>query len=126
MSGRVWTWDAVFDGASEAVMARALAASAMIRRLHPAAVAVARPGDRAVSFGHGPAKMKESHAYLMPQPRWLNPGFHHGADPADPARLPEGSGKALCHVKLRGPGDLSAGVAALVQAAIKDQARRLG
>ena len=70
--------------------------------------------------------MKQSYAYLMPQPHWLNLGFYHGADLTDLARLLEGSGKALRHVRLRGPGDLSLELGARLAAAIADQARRGG
>ena len=126
MSRGIGTWDEVFGGASAEVLAIALSVRAMILRLHPAAVEVARLGDRAVSFGHGPAKMKQSYAYLLPQPRWLNLGFCRGAVLEDQATRLEGSGKALRHVKLRGPGDLSPDLAALLGAAIADQARRGG
>ena len=94
MSGVIGTWDAAFAGAAPEVAALARMARAIILRLHPAAAEVARPGDRAVSFGHGPAKLKEAHAYLMPQSAWLNLGFYHGADLPDPAGLLEGTGKA--------------------------------
>jgi hypothetical protein len=126
MGGAIGGWEDVFGGASPMVAAMGLSARALIRRLHPAVAEVARPGDRAVSFGYGPAKMREAYAYLMPQAGWLNLGFYHGANLPDPAGLLDGTGKALRHVKLRQPGDLSPEVEVLLQAAIADQARRLG
>ncbi len=126
MSGAIGTWDEVFAAAAPELTALALSARALILRLHPECVEVARPSDRAVSFGHGPAKMKEAYAYLMPQADWLNLGFYHGTDLPDPALRREGPGKSLRHVKLRRAGDLSPAVEALLRAAISEQARRLG
>ena len=126
MSGAVGTWDEVFAAAAPELTALALSARALILRLHPECVEVARPGDRAVSFGHGPAKMKEAYAYLMLQAGWLNLGFYHGTGLPDPASRREGTGRSLRHVKLRQAGDLSAAVEALLRAAISEQARRLG
>ena len=126
ISGAAGTWDDVFNAAAPEVAALARSVRALILRLHPECVEVARPGDRAVSFGHGPAKMKEAYAYLMPQADWLNLGFYHGTDLPDPALRREGPGKSLRHVKLRRAGDLSPAVEALLRAAISEQARRLG
>ena len=88
----------------------------LVHVLHPQTVEVARPGDRAVTFGHGPRKMKDGYLYLMPQRAWVNLGFYHGADLPDPAGLLEGTGKALRHVKLA--GKVPEGVAALILAAV--------
>jgi hypothetical protein len=117
--------DEVFAAAAPEVAALARDVRALILRLPPGAVEVARPGDRAVSFGHGPAKMNAASAYLLPQARWLNLGFYHRADLPDPAGVLEGTGKALRHVKLHSAADLTPDVAALLVAAIADQAQRL-
>ena len=53
-------------------------------------------------------------------------GFFHGAELADPARLLEGSGKRMRHVKLRPDADVdSEALAALVAASYADIKRRL-
>ena len=118
MNAAIGTWDDVFGAASPELQALALTTRDLIRALHPETVEVARPGDRAVSFGHGPAKMRAAYLYLMPQRSWLNLGFYQGASLPDPSGLLEGAGKALRHVKLRGKADVGPGVVALVQAAI--------
>lgn len=118
----IGSWDQVFGAAAPGIAELAGQARALILSLDPQAVEVARPGDRAVSYGLGPAKMRESYAYLMPQARWLNLGFYHGAVLHDPAGLLQGSGKGLRHIKLHAPADLGAEVAALLRAARAHQA----
>jgi hypothetical protein len=56
----------------------------------------------------------------------LNVGFFRGADLPDPARLLEGSGKRMRHVKLRWgrPVDTAA-LTALIEAAYRDMRSRL-
>ncbi len=117
MAAVIGTWDDVFRAASPEVQAVAVAARGLILSLHPEVVEVARPGDRAVSFGHGPRKMTDGYAYLMPQRAWVNLGFYHGATLPDPHGLLEGTGKALRHVKLRGVA-FPDGLEALVRAAL--------
>ena len=73
----------------------------LILEEHPAACEVVRLGDRAATYGVGPRKMIDGYAYLMPHARWVNLGFYLGAELPDPARLLEGTGARLRHVKLR-------------------------
>lgn len=115
-SGVIGTWGDVFDEAAPEVQANAQALRDLIRVLHPQTCEVARPGDRAVTFGHGPRKMKDGYLYLMPQRAWLNLGFYHGASLPDPDGLLEGTGRALRHVKLRAV--MPDGVRALIVASI--------
>jgi hypothetical protein len=115
-AGVIGTWDDVFAASPAEVQTLALAARDLIRRLDPGVVEVARPGDGAVTFGHGPRKMRDGYAYLAPHRDRVNFGFYHGATLADPAGLLEGTGKALRHVKLR--GGLPDGLEALVVQAI--------
>ncbi len=72
----------------------------IIIRLHPQTVEVVRLGDNAASYGLGPKKMSEAYCYIMPQKRWVNLGFYHGAALPDSQGLLEGSGKRLRHVKV--------------------------
>jgi hypothetical protein len=55
-----------------------------------------------------------------------NVGFFYGAELVDPARLLEGSGKRMRHVKLKPDVDLDSGaLAALIAAAYADIKKRL-
>ena len=67
----------------------------------PEATEVVRLGDGAASYGVGPKKMSESHVYVMPKTVYVNLGFWHGVNLADPKRLLEGTGKKMRHVKVR-------------------------
>ncbi|MEO8242446.1 MAG: DUF1801 domain-containing protein [bacterium] len=120
MAEVIGRWDDVFGPSTSEVQTVGLALRGLIRALHPAVVEVARPGDRAVSFGHGPRKMKDSYAYLMPQRSWVNLGFYQGASLSDPFGLLEGTGKALRHVKVR-DADLPVGLRELLVAARADR-----
>ena len=114
--GVIGTWEDVFGASPPEVQATAVALRDLIERLHPGTVVVARPGDGAVTFGHGPRKMKDGYAYLAPHRDRVNLGFYHGAALADPSGLLEGTGKALRHVKVRGA--IPDGVEALLRQAI--------
>lgn len=92
---------------------------------HPAACEVVRLGDRAATYGVGPRKMIDGYAYLMPHARWVNLGFYRGAELPDPARLLEGTGARLRHVKLRSLDDARRpAVRALLTAAIAARHRK--
>lgn len=71
-----------------------------VRELHPGVVEVARPGDRAVSWGWGPKKMSEAYVFAQPYKHHVNLGFYRGAILPDPQGRLQGSGKALRHVSL--------------------------
>lgn len=77
---------------------RALRALAF--ELHPDLVEVARPGDRAVSWGWGPKKMSEAYACALPYKNHVNLAFYRGADLADPTAKLRGTGKAMRHMSL--------------------------
>lgn len=68
--------------------------------LHPDLVEVARPDDRAVSWGWGPKKMSEAYACVLPYKDHVNLAFYRGADLADPAAKLRGTGKAMRHMPL--------------------------
>jgi hypothetical protein len=66
-------------------------------------------------------------AYVNAFTAHVNVGFFHGAELADPARLLEGRGKFMRHVKLRPEGDVDAGaLTELIRSAYADIGRRLG
>lgn len=80
------------------VLLRALRALAL--ELHPGLVEVARPGDRAVSWGWGPKKMSEAYACALPFKDHVNLAFYQGANLGDLTRLLQGTGKAMRHLPL--------------------------
>jgi len=94
------SWADVFDPAPDEVRRIAEALRAVIHEVDPGVVETARPGDRAVTFGTGPRKMKDGWCYLMPQKGRVNLGFYEGAALPDPGGMLEGTGKALRHVKV--------------------------
>ena len=101
---------------------RALAAA-----LLPDGVEVASRRERSVWWSFGPRKMSEGVLYAMPHAAHVNLGLFRGAALPDPEGLPEGTGKALRHVKLRGPAELDRpGLRALLEAARDERARALG
>ena len=98
--GVIGTWADVFGPIDPQLSEIAEALAQAIRAIDPHTVEVARPGDRAVSFGVGPKKMSQAYLYLMPQKDRINLGFYQGAALNDPNGLLEGTGKALRHVKI--------------------------
>jgi hypothetical protein len=65
-------------------------------------------------------------AYVNAFTAHVNVGFFRGAELADPARLLEGTGKFMRHVKLRPGGDTDAvGLTKLIEAAYADMKGRL-
>jgi hypothetical protein len=73
---------------------------------YPKAIETVRLGDGAASYGLGPKKNSESHVYIMPKPEYVNLGFFHGTNLKDPAKLLEGTGQKMRHVKVRSPKDV--------------------
>lgn len=110
--------------AHEALL-RALRALAL--ELHPGLVEVARPGDRAVSWGWGPKKMSEAYAYALPYANHVNLGFYKGAALPDPAGRLKGTGAALRHVSLTSADQvLDPSIRALMEAARQERRAALG
>ena len=65
-------------------------------------------------------------AYVNAFTAHVNVGFFRGAELPDPARILEGTGKYMRHVKLRpGGGVDAAALAGLIEAAYEDMKRRL-
>ncbi|MCB9679119.1 MAG: DUF1801 domain-containing protein [Alphaproteobacteria bacterium] len=100
---------------------------AVVHEVHPEAVEVVRLGDRAVSWGVGPKKMKEGHSYALPYKSWVNLGFYQGASLPDPAGLLEGTGASMRHVKIRTVEDAQRPeVRALLAAAVAERKAATG
>jgi hypothetical protein len=107
------TFEELVDGVDPQLVEIARRLRAMILKVDPKAVETVRLGDHAATYGVGPKKMTEGYAYIMPLRGYVNLGFYQGARLPDPARLLEGTGKGLRHVKVRTPA--AAGAAALRQ-----------
>jgi hypothetical protein len=73
---------------------------------YPKAIETVRLGGGAASYGLGPKKNSESHVYIMPKRDYVNLGFFHGTNLNDPAKLLEGTGQKMRHVKVRSPKDV--------------------
>ncbi len=99
MGGAIGTFEQVVSlEPQHETLLRALRALAF--ELHPDVVEVARPGDRAVSWGWGPKKMSEAYACALPYKDHVNLAFYRGAELADPAAKFRGTGKAMRHMPL--------------------------
>ncbi|MEM9010458.1 MAG: DUF1801 domain-containing protein [Pseudomonadota bacterium] len=98
------------------------AVRALVADLHPDAVEAASARERSVWWGHGAAKMKTGYAWCMPHKAHVNFGFFQGATLDDSDGLLEGTGKALRHVKLRGPQEVGRpALRTLLAAAIEER-----
>jgi hypothetical protein len=96
----------------------------LIASLHKDVVEVVWPRQKIASFGVGPKKMTEHYAYFAVQSDHVNLGFYHGASLSDPARLLEGTGKKLRHVKLHSlSASKSPAITALLRQAIAERKR---
>lgn len=86
------------------------------------AVEVVRLGDRAATYGLGPKKMSEGCLYVLPHTEHVNLGFYRGAHLDDPAKLLEGTGKAMRHVKIRSIDEAEdPAVRALIEAGLAER-----
>lgn len=126
MEGALGTFEDIvaLEPAHEPIL-RALRALAY--ELHAEAVEVARPGDRAVSWGWGTRKMTQAYACALPYKTHVNLGFYRGAHLPDPAGRLLGSGNAMRHVAITHPeqvGDRA--VRDLMVAAREERRRALG
>jgi hypothetical protein len=94
----------------------------LVASLHPEFVEIVWPKHKIASFGVGPKKMTQHYAYISVQTAHVNFGFYHGASLPDPARLLEGTGKALRHIKICGlSGAENIAVADLLRKAIDER-----
>lgn len=118
------SFDAILAAATSELRPVCRALKALIASLDEGCVEVVWPRQKIASFGVGPKKMTEHYAYIGVQAAHVNLGFYHGASLPDPAKLLEGAGKELRHVKLRSLADSkSPALAALLREAIGDRRR---
>lgn len=124
---RLGTFEEVIAGRSDEVRAIAVALRELIAELDPDATEVPRPGESSSAYGVGPKKMSEAYTYIMPQSDYVNLGFYHGVNVADPHNLLEGTGKKLRHVKIRDLQTVaSPEIRALILASIDERKQALG
>ena len=124
---RFGTFDELMEQAEPAMRPIATRLREVVLTVHSQAVEVVRLGDRAATYGLGPSKMREGYCYVLPHTRWVNLGFHAGAELDDPAGQLEGSGAKLRHVKVRSveAADDDA-IRVLVEAALTERRAALG
>ena len=61
----------------------------------------------AVAMGYGPTdRLSDGIFHIAVYAKGVNLGFNHGAALADPARILEGTGKQIRHIKIRSTSDL--------------------
>jgi hypothetical protein len=94
-------FDEVVSGFQPDVQAIARALRSVITSLHHDVVEVGWARQKIASYGIGPKKMSEHYAYIAPQSDYVNLGFYHGVALKDPAKLLEGAGKRLRHIKIK-------------------------
>jgi len=124
---RFGTFDELVAGLDPEVERIARRLRTLIVKVHPAVVEIVRLGDHAASYGVGPRKMSEAYVYIMPKRGYVNLGCYHGVALTDPARLLEGTGKRLRHVKVRSRTDATQpALRQLVKAALAERRKALG
>ncbi len=91
---------------------------ALILDVAPDAVEVISVKDRVAGYGSS-AKKRSQLVYIALPQGWARLGFYFGGELPDPARLLEGEGKRLRHIKIRSEQDLARpGVRELVSLAM--------
>ncbi|HEY6459945.1 MAG TPA: DUF1801 domain-containing protein [Polyangiaceae bacterium] len=99
------SFEGAIKKAPEDIREIARALRKLVAEVMPAVVEVPWETQGNVGYGVGPKKMSEQFVYIMPASKHVNPGFYYGADLKDPAKLLEGTGKSLRHVKVRSLAD---------------------
>ena len=121
------TFDELIDGLDHSIQSICVELRDLVISVDPESVEVVRLGDRAATYGLGPKKMSEGYCYILPYDNWVNLGFYRGTDLSDPAKLLEGTGARMRHVKVRGmeapDRDL---LRALIEASVSERRAALG
>jgi hypothetical protein len=121
------TFEAAISTASPQAQQLAQALRQLIEELCPNVFEVPWPKQRVIGYGIGPKKQTEHFCNIGVHDQYVNLGFTHGTDLADPEHLLAGSGKTYRHVKVQ---DLKAvslpALRSLLQAAVKEREHALG
>lgn len=96
----------VIAAAPPEIQALAHETRALLAELMPGVTEVPWARQKIAGYGVGPKKMSQHFCYIAPFKKHLNLGFMYGARLPDPARLLEGKGADLRHVKIRKAADL--------------------
>jgi Domain of unknown function (DU1801) len=116
------SFDESIDGFDPEIEAIAKELRKIIASIHADFVEVCWPKLKIASYGIGPKKMSEHYAYIAPHTNYVNLGFYHGVVLNDPARLLEGAGKRLRHIKIKSISDAKKkGVVSLLKAALLER-----
>jgi hypothetical protein len=117
----------VLSGSSEDLKEIATLLRHLIIEIYPDVVEVPWPRQGIAGYGVGPKKMSEHFCYIGMYQDHVNLGFYHGADLPDPARLLEGTGKKLRHVKIRDIGQVERpSIRELIEASLVERKKALG
>jgi hypothetical protein len=73
----------------------------LLAEILPGITEVSWPKQQIAGYGVGPKKMSEHFCYIAPFKSHVNLDFIYTADLDDPAKLLEGTGKALRHIKIK-------------------------
>jgi len=98
----------------------ALAVRAFVLRQAPGAVELIYDAYNAVAAGYTfTGRASDARIHVAVYPGWVNLGFHRGADLPDPARLLQGSGRSVRHIRISDPAGLrNPAILALLRAAL--------
>lgn len=115
------------SGSSDDLKDIAIRLRNLIIEIYPDVVAVPWPKQGIAGYGVGPKKMSEHFCYIGVYQDHVNLGFYHGADLPDPARLLEGTGKKLRHVKIRDAEQVEQlSIRGLIEASVTERRKALG
>lgn len=108
----------LLDDFSQEVQQLCMSVRARIFELVPDAQEKVMRGYNSLAYGFG-GGMKGEFASIVLHPRHVNLQLHRGTELPDPARLLEGTGKNMRHVKIRSTETIgSEAVKELIEAAI--------
>ncbi len=100
-----------------------LAVRALVAEVHPDACEAASLREASVWWGWGEAKMRAGYAYARPFAAHTNLGFFQGTALPDPEQRLRGTGRALRHVTLTAPEDVTAPAIRALLVAARDERR---
>jgi hypothetical protein len=113
-------FEAMLSTFSPAVQGLARGARRLVLDALPESFEIVWVRQKIVGYGTGPKKMTEHFCWLAPFRDYASLGFYYGSELPDPAKLLEGTGTRMRHVKVRSRADLSnPALRTLVELAIK-------
>ncbi len=120
------TFEDVMAGSSQQIARIAQRLRDRIQEVYPDVTEVPRPGEQHAGYGIGPPKQTEIFAYICPLKDYVRLGFYYGSSLPDSARLLEGEGKRLRHIKIYSLEEAERmEIGDLIQAAIAERQQAL-